>query len=42
MARVRPASLDDERVHLRDGEAAYAFYRDFIDERDIRCYRCAE
>jgi glycine cleavage system H protein len=42
MARIRPASLDEERAHLRDGEAAYAFYREFIDERDIRCYRCAE
>lgn len=42
MARVQPASLEDERTHLCDGGAAYAFYRQFIDERDIRCYRCAD
>jgi glycine cleavage system H protein len=42
MARVRPADLDDERAHLSDGAAAYEFYRLFTDERDIRCYRCAE
>jgi glycine cleavage system H protein len=42
MARVRPAALDDKRSHLSDGAAAYEFYRLFTDERDIRCYRCAE
>jgi len=42
MARVRPALLGEEREHLRDGEAAYEFYRKFIDEREIRCYRCAD
>ena len=42
MARVRPAALADERSHLSDGAAAYDFYRSFTDERDIRCYRCAE
>jgi glycine cleavage system H protein len=42
MARVRPTHLRDERSHLHDGAAAYSFYREFIDEREIRCYRCAE
>lgn len=42
MVRVRPTQLDDERTYLSDGAAAFAFYREFIDEREIRCYRCAE
>jgi glycine cleavage system H protein len=42
LARLRPASLDAERGHLVDGRAAFAHYRSFIDERDIRCYRCAD
>jgi glycine cleavage system H protein len=42
MARVRPADLAHDRSHLSDGAAAYEFYRLFTDERDIRCYRCAE
>lgn len=42
MARVRPSALDTEAGLLRDGDAAFAFYRNFIDEREIRCYRCAE
>jgi glycine cleavage system H protein len=42
MARVRPADLAQDRSHLSDGAAAYEFYRLFTDEREIRCYRCAE
>ena len=42
MARVRPTCLDEERSNLTDSDAAYEFYRSFTDEREIRCYRCAE
>jgi glycine cleavage system H protein len=42
MAKVRPTHLDEERVHLCDGDAAFEYYREFIDEKEIRCYRCAE
>lgn len=28
--------------HLRDGAEAFAFYREFVQDNDIRCYRCAE
>ncbi|GAB91742.1 glycine cleavage system protein H [Gordonia rhizosphera] len=42
MARVAPTALTDERAHLADGAAAFEFYRDFTDDREIRCYRCAE
>ena len=42
MARVRPSALEEEQRNLADGEAAYEYYRRFIDENEIRCYRCAE
>ena len=42
MARVRPVDPAQDRSHLSDGAAAYEFYRHFTDEREIRCYRCAE
>jgi glycine cleavage system H protein len=42
MARIRPANLAGERHHLVDGAAAFEAYRELIDERDIRCYRCAD
>jgi glycine cleavage system H protein len=42
MARLRPADLAGERQHLVDGAAAFAAYRDLIDEQNIRCYRCAD
>ena len=42
MARVSPTALDEEKSHLSDADAAYDFYREFTDEREIRCYRCAE
>lgn len=42
MARVRPSALDEEKGNLADGEAAYEYYRKFIDEHEVRCYRCAE
>lgn len=42
LARVRPAALDAERGHLTDGPAAFGHYRSLIEERGIRCYRCAD
>lgn len=42
LARLRPADLAGERHHLVDGQAAFAAYRALIDEREIRCFRCAD
>lgn len=42
LGRLRPTKLDEERLHLVDAAVAYEQYRSFIDERDIRCYRCEE
>lgn len=42
MARVRPTALASERRHLLDGPAAFERYRALIEERGIRCYRCAD
>jgi glycine cleavage system H protein len=42
LARLRPSALAAEREHLVDGPAAFAHYRALIEERDIRCYRCAD
>ncbi len=42
MAKVRPADLEAERSHLVDGVTAYEAFRALIDERGIRCFRCAD
>lgn len=42
LARLAPADLAGERHHLVDGTAAFAAYQELIDERDIRCFRCAD
>ncbi len=42
LARLRPADLAGERHHLIGAHAAFAAYRQLIDEQDIRCYRCAD
>jgi len=41
LARVRPAALDSELGLLADGPTAFARYQSLIEERGIRCYRCA-
>ncbi len=41
LAQVRPTQWEDERQHLLDGAAAFAWYRTFLEERGIRCVRCA-
>jgi glycine cleavage system H protein len=42
LARLRPTDLAAEREHLVTGEQAFRHYRAFIEERDLRCYRCVE
>jgi glycine cleavage system H protein len=42
LARLRPADLAAERGHLLTGDEAFGYYRAFIEERDLRCYRCAD
>lgn len=41
LARLRPTRWEAERGNLLDGAAAFAWYRSFVQERDIRCFRCA-
>jgi glycine cleavage system H protein len=42
IARIRPTRLDEERAHLVDAGTAFERYKEFIEERGIRCYRCAD
>jgi glycine cleavage system H protein len=42
LARMRPSALDSELGLLTDGATAFARYQALIDERGIRCYRCAD
>jgi glycine cleavage system H protein len=42
MARLRPAALAEERGGLVGGQVAFEHYRAFLDENEIRCYRCAD
>lgn len=42
LVRVRPSDLDAERALLVDGAEAFERYRSFIDENEIRCFRCEE
>jgi len=42
MARIRPENLAGERGNLVGADEAYEFYRGYIDEHDIRCFRCAD
>ncbi|MEX0665790.1 MAG: glycine cleavage system protein H [Acidimicrobiia bacterium] len=42
LVRVRPTNLDEDRRHLVDGAEAFEHYRRFIDENEIRCFRCEE
>lgn len=42
IARVRPTWLEEERSHLVDADTAFDRYRELIDERGIRCFRCAD
>jgi glycine cleavage system H protein len=40
--RLRPDDLAHERGALVDGATAFERYKAFIEENDIRCFRCAD
>ena len=40
--RLRPTNLDEERHALVDGATAFERYKAFIEEHDIRCFRCEQ
>lgn len=42
LVRIRPNALDVELPELIDGAAALERYRQFIEENDIRCFRCED
>ena len=42
IARLAPTDLDGELSLLVDGIEAFARYRVFIEENEIRCFRCEE
>lgn len=42
LAQVRPDRWEQERHHLVDGLAAFDLYRPFLEERGVRCLRCAQ
>lgn len=42
LVRLRPTNLGEERDHLVDGREAFERYRRFIDENEVRCFRCEE
>lgn len=42
IATLRPSALDAEGGHLVDGTVAFARYQSLIEERGIRCFRCAD
>jgi glycine cleavage system H protein len=42
LARIRPSALAQEREHLVEGAEAFERFREFINEHDVRCYRCAD
>ena len=42
LVRLRPTNLAEERRHLADGPSAFDLYRAFIEQRGIRCFRCAD
>lgn len=42
LVRVHPSALPEELPELVDGAEAFARYRVFIEENDVRCFRCEE
>lgn len=42
IARLAPTHLDEELGLLVDGVEAFARYRAFIEENEIRCFRCEQ
>lgn len=42
LVRIEPTNLDAELGDLLDGKKAFEYYRMFIDENEIRCFRCED
>jgi glycine cleavage system H protein len=42
LVRLRPSAREAESEHLADGATAFEHYKRLIEERDIRCFRCAD
>ena len=42
LVRMRPEATAEEGAHLVDGATAFEYYRQIIEEHDIRCFRCEE
>jgi glycine cleavage system H protein len=42
MMRIEPTDLESELGLLVDGVEAFARYREFIEEHEIRCFRCED
>jgi len=42
LVRIVPTDIDSELPRLLDGAAAFERYREFIDENEIRCFRCED
>jgi glycine cleavage system H protein len=42
LVRLRPTVRETEVGHLVDGATAFEHYKRLVEERDIRCFRCAD
>lgn len=42
LVRVAPSALDEELGELVDGAEAFERYKVFIEENEVRCFRCEE
>ena len=42
LVRIEPTNLDEELGDLLDSEKAFEYYRTFIEEHEIRCFRCED
>jgi glycine cleavage system H protein len=42
LVRIAPTDLDTELGLLLDGAAAFERYREFIEENEVRCFRCED
>jgi len=42
LVRIEPTNLDAELGDLLDAEEAFDHYRTFVEEHEIRCFRCED
>ena len=42
LVRIAPTALEEELPRLVDGAEAFEIYRAFIEENEIRCFRCED